>query len=140
MAYTLTDQFRPLRVTMRLNGLVIGLALGLLCLLSPKTSLAGWGLYAGGSLWPLRALGGLLLALGILYVLGANQDFINQPLLVSMVVANSLLAFVLLIAYLQQELTGLTRLGQWLLVAIFLLCLIAAVVPLRYFRLEYRPL
>src|SRR4029079_18909426 len=99
MAYTLTDQFRPLRVTMRLNGLVIGLALGLLCLLSPKASLAGWGLYAGGSLWPLRALGGLLLALGILYVLGANQDFINQPLLVSMVVANSLLACVLLIAY-----------------------------------------
>lgn len=140
MAYTLTDQFRPLRITMRLNGLVIGIMLGLLCLLSPKASLAAWGLYAGGSLWPLRATGSILLALGSLYVLSANQDALNLSLLVSMVVANSLLAVVLLIAYLQQELAGLAPVGQLLLVAIFLICLIGAVVPLRYFRIEYRPL
>ena len=125
---------------MRLNGLVIGLALGFLCLLSPKTSLAAWGLYTSGALWPLRATGAILLALGLLYVLAANQEFINMPLLLSMVVANSLLAIVLLFAYLQQELTGLTFIGRLLLIAIFLLCLIGAVVPLRYFRLEYRPL
>jgi hypothetical protein len=140
MAYTLTDQFRSLRITMRINGLVIGLALGLLCLLSPKTKLAAWGLYTSGATWPLRTTGAILLALGLLYVLGANQDVINMPLLLSMVVANSLLAFVLLFAYLQQELAGLTFIGQLLLVAIFLLCLIGAVVPLRYFRIEYRPL
>ncbi|CAN5849377.1 hypothetical protein BH10CHL1_BH10CHL1_09370 [soil metagenome] len=140
MAYTLTDQFRALRMTMRLNGLVIGLALGLLCLLSPKTSLSAWGLYTSGALWPLRATGAVLLALGLLYVLAASQDTISMPLLLSMVIVNSLLAIVLLFAYLQQELAGLTLIGQLLLIAIFLLCLIGAVVPLRYFRLEYRPL
>ena len=124
---------------MRLNGLVIGLALGLLCLLSPKTSLVAWGLYTSGALWPLRATGAVLLALGLLYILAANQDIINMPLLLSMVIANGLLAIVLLFAYLQQELTGLTLFGQLLLILIFLLCLIGAVVPLRYFRLEYRP-
>lgn len=127
-------------MTMRLNGLVIGLALGLLCLLSPKTSLSAWGLYTSGALWPLRATGAVLLALGLLYVLAASQDTISMPLLLSMVIVNSLLAIVLLFAYLQQELAGLTLIGQLLLIAIFLLCLIGAVVPLRYFRLEYRPL
>ena len=139
MAYTLTDQFRPLRLVMRLNGVVLGLALGLALLLLPKANLAAWGLYLGGSLWPLRATGSLLVAVGLLFVLGANQDLINLPLLLSMVVGNSLLALVLLLAYFQQELVGLTRLGQIVFLGIFLLCLIGAVVPLRYFRVEYRP-
>ena len=124
---------------MRLNGAVIGLALGLLLLLLPRTNLAAWGLYTGGALWSLRALGSLLLALGVLFVLSASQEVIHLPVLLSMVVANSLLAFVLLLAYLQKELAGLTLTGQLLLVLIFLLCLIGAVVPLRYFRVEYRP-
>ena len=139
MAYTLTDPFRSLRVTMRLNGVVIGFALGLLCLFSAKTSLTAWGLYTSGPLWPLRATGSVLLGLGLLYVLGASQDVIHLSLLVSMVVTNGLLALVILLAYLQQELAGLTLIGQCLLIAIFLLCLIGALVPLRYFRIEYRP-
>ncbi len=124
---------------MRLNGAVIGLALGLLLLLVPKTNLAAWGLYTGGALWSLRAVGGLLLALGLLFVLGSNQDVIHLPVLLSMVVANSLLAVILLLAYLQKELASLTLSGQLLLVFIFLLCLIGAVAPLRYLRVEYRP-
>lgn len=123
---------------MRLNGLGLGLALGLTLLLVPQTSLAAWGLYLGGALWPFRAVGGLLLALGLLFVLGANQEMINFPLLFSMVVGNGLLALVLLLAYFQQELAGLTRLGQLLFILVFLLCLVGAVVPLRYLRVEYR--
>ena len=38
MAYTLTDQFRPLRLVMRLNGIVLGLALGLA--LTPMSGIA----------------------------------------------------------------------------------------------------
>src|SRR5690349_19271891 len=112
MAYTLTDQFRPLRIVMRLNGAVIGLALGLALLLVPKANLAAWGLYVGGALWPFRASGSLLFALGLLFILGANQEVMSLALLLSMVVGNSLLALVLLLAYLQHELAGLTRLGQ----------------------------
>ena len=124
---------------MRLNGAVVGLTLGLLLLLAPQTSLAAWGLYTGGAFWSLRAVGGLLVAVGLLFVLGSTQDVIHLPVLLSMVVANSLFAVILLLAYLQQELTGLTLIGQLLLVFIFLLCLIGAVAPLRYFRVEYRP-
>ena len=124
---------------MRLNGALVGLALGLLLLLAPKINLAAWGLTTGGPAWPLRAGGSLLLALGLLFVLSANQDVINLPVLLSMVIANSLLALVLLFAYLQQELAGLTPPGQLLLVLVFLLCLVGAVAPLRYFRVEYRP-
>jgi hypothetical protein len=47
------------------------------------------------------------------------------------------MAIVLLIAYLQQELAALTLIGQLVLVAIFLLCLIGAVFPLRYLRIDY---
>jgi hypothetical protein len=50
------------------------------------------------------------------------------------VITNSLLALVLLGAYLRQELTGLSSVGQLLLVLIFLFYLLGAVIPLRYIR------
>jgi len=139
MAYTLTDQFRALRMTMRLNGITVGLALGLLFFLLPQTTLSTWGLYTGGALWPLRATGAVLIALGLLFFLTASQEVISLPLLLGMSVANGLLALVLLMAYLQQELSGLTLTGRILLILIFLFCLIGAVTPIRYFRIEDRP-
>jgi len=134
MAYTLTDQLRPLRLVMRLNGAIVGLTPGLLLFILPGATLTAWGIYAGGSLWPLRAVGALLLALGLLFVLAASQEAINLPLLLCMTVANGLLALVLLIAYLQRELAGLSIAGRLLLIVIFLFCLIGAVTPLRYRR------
>ena len=139
MAYTLTDQFRPLRRTMRLNGITVGLALGLLLFLLPQTILSAWGLYTGGALWPVRATGAVLIALGLLFFLTASQEVISLPLLLGMTIANGLLALVLLMAYLQQELSGLTPIGRLLLILVFLLCLIGAVTPIRYFRIENRP-
>jgi hypothetical protein len=138
MAYTLTDQFRPLRISLRVNGALVGLSFGLLLLAMPKATLANWGLYTGGVLWPMRLAGALLITVGLVFILAANQEVINFPMLLTMIVGNSLLALVLLVAYLQQELTALTLIGRFVLILIFILCLIGAVTPLRYLRADYR--
>lgn len=53
-------------------------------------------------------------------------------------VGNGLLAIVLLLAYLQQDLANLTPVGLGVLLVIFVIALVGAVVPLRYLRAEYR--
>jgi hypothetical protein len=138
MAYTLTDQFRPLRLVMRLNGLVIGLVLGLLLLTLSKVTLLNWGLYTTGLLWPTRLAGALLCALGTLLLLAAAQRAIDLFVLLTMLVAHSLLALVMLLAYFQQEFTNVTLSGRLIFVLIFLLSLVGAITPLRYLRAEYR--
>jgi formate/nitrite transporter FocA (FNT family) len=138
MAYTLADQFRPLRLILRVNGTGIGLTLGAILLATPQPILADWGLFTGGALWPLRLAGALLLTLGLVFILAANQELINTATLLTMIVANGQIAFVLLFAYLQQELVTLALVGRLLLILIFLLCLIGAVLPVRYLRADYR--
>ena len=134
MAYTLGDPFRSLRLLLRINGILVGLFLGLCLLAAPQTWLVSWGIYASGPLWPLRLAGASQLGLGLFFFLMANQDYLSRLMLVSTVMANSLLALVLLTAYLRQELTGLSTAGQVVFVLIFLLYLLGAVIPLRYVR------
>lgn len=138
MAYTLTDHFRPLRLIMRINGLTIGILLGLLLLLAPRGVLSDWGLLAGGYGWPFRLAGAALIALGLFLLLLASGDMIGLSLLLTLTGTNALFALVLLVAYLQQELIHLNGLGRILLIVVFILCLAGAVTPLRYLRAEYR--
>ena len=138
MAYTLTDQFRPLRLIMRINGLIVGLALGLLLLVSPLVALSDWGLLTGGYVWPLRLAGASLIASGLFLLLLSRQDLIGLSLLMTVTTTNTLFSVVLLIAYFQQELIHLNGLGRVLLIVVFVLCLAGAVTPLRYIRAEYR--
>lgn len=134
MAYTLGDPFRSLRLLLRINGCLVGLVLGGCLLAVPRTWLLGWGIYEDGPLWPLRLAGASQVGLGLFFFLMANQDYLSRLMLVSTVLANSLLALVLLTAYLQQELTRLSPVGQVLFVLVFLLYLVGAVIPLRYVR------
>lgn len=138
MAYTLSDHFRPLRIVMRCNGLLVGVILGLLFLSLSKATLSAWGLYTGGLLWPLRLAGALLLSFGLIFLLAANQSLISLLMLLTMSIANGLIAFVMLFAYFQQELSQVALGGRILFVLLFLLCLISAITPLRYLRAEYR--
>jgi hypothetical protein len=135
MAYTLSDHFRSLRMILRLNGLLVDLTFGLLLLLTPHSSLMAWGVYTGGLLWPTRLAGAALLSLGLLFVLAANQDTIHTSVAIALMLSHSLLALVLLVAYLQQEMASLPLLGRLLLVAIFVLALAGAVIPIRYLRM-----
>ncbi len=138
MAYTLTDQFRPLRLALRVNGSILGLALGGSLLLMSKANLSDWGLYEAGPLWSLRLAGAALVTLGLLFLAIASQEVISFPLLLTISLANALVAFVLLSAYFQQEFSALSALGRVGLIVIFALCLIGAVVPLPYLRADYR--
>jgi hypothetical protein len=108
--------------------------LGLFLLFAPRMLLLAWGIYESGALWPVRLAGASQIGLGVFFFLMAGQDYLSKVTLITTVVTNSLLALVLLVAYLQQELTGLSTVGQLLFVLIFLLYLFGAVVPLRYVR------
>jgi hypothetical protein len=134
MAYTLGDPFRPLRLILRVNGFLVGIVLGLLLLVTPRTLLLAWGLFESGSLWPLRLAGAGQIGLGIFFFLTASQDYLSKLTLITTVLTNGVLALVLLTAYLQQELTQLSTVGQLLFVLVFLLYLLGAVIPLRYVR------
>ena len=134
MAYTLGDPFRPLRLVLRINSLLVGIGLGLLLWITPQPLLFGWGIYSGGVLWPLRLAGATQVALGIFFFLMASQDYLSKPTLLVTVLINSILALVLLSAYLRQELTALSGFGQLLFILIFFVYLVGAVAPLRYIR------
>ena len=139
MAYSLGDLFRPLRLVMRVNGAFLGLASGGSLLLLRQSTLIQLGVITDEVGWPVRLAGAALMGVGIFFILAATDRVIELPALVSMVVTHSLLALVLLFAYLRNEFSGLNLLGQLVLVLVFFLCLVGAIVPLRYFQAEYRP-
>ena len=122
---------------MRVNGLVVGFGVGLLLLLFPRGVMIITGLYAGEVLWPHRLVGSLLLAFGILFLMSAAERVVSTTSMVTMIIANGLMATVLVASYLQGEFAGLGLAGQIGLVLIFLVCLISAIVPVRYLRTDY---
>ena len=138
MAYTLTDPFRSLRAVLRLSG-ATDLLCGSALLLLPKATLAAWNIAPSGPVWPVRLAGAALLALGLFYLLSASERLIGAPTMIASAVGNALVALVLLVAYVQQDLIGLSIFGLVLFVTIFVICLVGAVAPLRYLRAEYRP-
>jgi hypothetical protein len=137
LAYSLNDLYSGLRSVMRVNGLLVGLGAGLLMLLFPRTLINTIGLYAGEALWPYRLVGSLLFALGMLLLLSAQERVVSTTSMLTMIIANGLMAVVLMVGYLQGEFSELEILGQIGLVLIFIICLISAIVPVRYLRTDY---
>lgn len=134
MAYTLGDPFRPLRIILRVNGILLGLLLGALFLLLPDSLLIRWGLAVNGMLWSLRLAGASQIALGCFLLIASGQHYMNRVLLFTATLTHVLWVLTLLSAYLQQELAKLLVAGRAFLILAFLLCLIGAVAPLRYVR------
>lgn len=122
---------------MRVDGLVVGVGGGLLLLLGPRGVMSAAGLYGGEALWPYRLMGSLLLALGVMLLISAQERMVSTASMVAMLIANGLMALVLLISYLQGEFAGMGLFGQIMLILIFVLCLISAIVPVRYLRTDY---
>lgn len=139
MAYSLSDYFRPLRIVLRISGLLLGLGAGGGLLLLPSALLQSWQLIAAdGPVWFARGAGAVLVALGCLFLFAASETIISRPVLIAATVCHGLLAVVLLVAYVQQEFADLSLTGTLVLISVFLLCLFGAVVPLRYVRTDYR--
>lgn len=137
MAYSLGDPYRPLRIVLRMNGLLVGLGLGTLLAFIPGAVMANTGLQGSGGLWVARLAGAALIALGALFVLAAGQRALDLPLLIACALFHGLAALLLLVSYLQRELTGLALFGQIALLLVFILCLAGALAPVRYLRAEY---
>ena len=137
MAYSLGDPYRPLRIVLRMNGLLVGLGLGTLLAFIPGAVMANTGLQGSGGLWVARLAGAALIALGALFVLAAGQRALELPLLIACALFHGLAALLLLVSYLQRELTGLALFGQIALLLVFILCLAGALAPVRYLRAEY---
>jgi hypothetical protein len=137
LAYSLNDLYSGLRSVMRVNGLVMGVGIGGLLLLFPQGVLSAAGLYANEALWPHRLAGGLLLAHGISLLISAQDRVVSVASMVSMLIANALITIVLLAGYLRGEFAGMGLIGQICLVLIFLVCLVSAIVPIRYLRTDY---
>jgi hypothetical protein len=137
MAYTLTDPLTPLRNVLRVTGST-ALLMGGTMLIFPRLILTEWGAPEVEVNWPVRLAGAFLITLGVYYLLAANERAVGTTAMVTCIVGNGLLAIVLLLAYLQQDLANLTLVGFGVLVIIFIIALIGAVMPLRYLRAEYR--
>lgn len=137
MAYSLGDPYRPLRLVLRINGVIVGLALGGLLAVAPHSWLQGMGWSQGGAALPWRLAGVSLLSFGIFLLLSAsNRDF-DRTVLVPCLLFHALLAVALLVGYLRDGFAGLDATGGTLLLTIFLLCLAGALAPVRYFGAEY---
>lgn len=138
MAYSFIDLYRPLRFALRVQGSTTGLGLGTLLALTPQPALAQWGIYTAPEIWPIRLVGIQLITMGLIFLNLAKEPFIRTAYLFAITFGNSAIAIVLLFAYFRQEFVQVSNLGQWGLVLIIFLCLIGAVVPLRYLRVEDR--
>lgn len=134
MAYTLGDPFRSLRVLLRINAILLGLFIGFCFLLLPDGLLVNWGGVTMGAVWPLRLAGASQIAIGFFLLIASGQDYMSRILLFTATLTHTLWAVVLLLAYLQGGLVIVTSTGRLLFVFVFLLCLLGAVIPLRYIR------
>ena len=137
MAYTLTDPLNPLRNVLRAAGST-ALLLGGTMLIFPRLVLTEWGAPETNVNWPVRLAGAFLITLGVYYLLAANERTVGTTAMITCITGNGLLAAVLLMAYLQQDLADLTPVGLGALFIVFVIALIGAVTPLRYLRAEYR--
>ena len=122
---------------MRVDGLVMGVGMGALLLFFPRALINAAGLAGGEVVLPYRLAGSLLLAFGLMLLLAAQERIVSTASMVVMLVANALIAVVLVLSYLQGEFAGMGLIGQIVLVLIFVLCLISAIVPVRYLRTDY---
>ena len=138
MAYSFRDIYRPLRLLLRFNGALLGGLCGLLLLFAPVSRLARWGVVTADPGWTSRLAGALLIALGVYFVLAAGRTTLDTTVLITSLIAHSLIALVVLSAYLQRDLADLIWPGRITLAGIVILCLAGALLPLRYLRAEYR--
>lgn len=123
MAYTFTDHYRPARLCLRLNAVLIGLGLGLLLLVYPRDMFMAAGVTLG-SAWTARIGGGALIGLGIGLLSASMERDLHPAWLLAAIVGNGAIAISLMIAYFEGEMSALHPIGAGVLLVIFVVCLL----------------
>ena len=90
MAYSFSDLYRPLRISMRVNGVVVGLVCGLLLLWGPKGIMDFLRISENEPMWPIRLAGAALIGLGVFLIMASGERIIHPPMLISVLCANIL--------------------------------------------------
>lgn len=134
MAYTFTDHYRTVRIILRVDGLVVGVGLGALLLVYPVALLSDLGFTVTGPGWAARLGGAGLMGLGIGLIAAAGERELRVASLLAAMTGNGLIAFSLFYSYFQGELTGLSLWGSVLLIVVFVIALLATVMPIPYVR------
>ena len=111
MAYTFTDHYRPARLCLRVNAILIGLGLGLLLLVYPRELFVAAGVTLG-SAWTARIGGGALIGLGIGLLAASMERDLHPAWLLAAIVGNGAIAISLLIAYFEGEMATLHPIGH----------------------------
>ncbi|MGL4650704.1 MAG: hypothetical protein ACRC1H_14950 [Caldilineaceae bacterium] len=138
MAYSLGDPYRSLRLVLRTNGVLLGLLPGMALLLAGSRLPTALGFAAGGPLLPYRLAGAAFVAIGIFLLGAAARPDVDRAALLGCITFHALVALALLLGYLGGDLVVANFLALIVLLVVFLLCLLGALAPLRYFGPEYR--
>lgn len=134
MARSFNDPYGPLRMTLRVQAVVVGFLLGTLLLLIPDRSMGMWGLVIEQNAWPARLAGAALMGMGINHMTLAGEETMRLGPITAAMMSSGLLVAVFFFSYLQGDLNNLTPLGQIILITVFVLCLATTLLPIRYFR------
>lgn len=138
MAYSLGDPYRTIRLVLRINGIVLGLTLGALLFLGSPAIVRALGFVVEGGALSQRLAGAGLIAAGAFMLGGAGRRTIDSGVLAPSVLFHALMAVALLIGYLRGEVAVTNLTALVFLLGAFLLCLVGAIAPLRYFGAEFR--
>ena len=139
MAYSFSDLYRTLRISMRLNGVVVGLGFGLLLLWGPKSVMEFLRIGESGPIWPIRLAGAALIGSGGLSDNGIRRT--HHPS--TGIDLGHRLQWADRVRYCSSPTCkaiwrNCRMVGSLTLVFVVAICLIGAVLPVRYLRAEYR--
>ena len=139
MAYSLNDPYRGLRIALRLDASLVGLAWGGLLLLAPQLLEKLWLGTEIFSLWAWRLSGTCLLAMGLTFLELSWRPTISRLSAFTVMFVNGILGGVLFQAYVTGAIVPPQVWGQMLLLSLFLCNLTCVILPWAYLGEDLRP-
>ncbi len=139
MAYSLNDPYRGLRMALRIDGFVVGLAWGGLLLAAPQLLQALWAGSEIASLWVWRLGGAGLVAMGLAFLELSWRTTISRLSTLTVILVNSVLGGTLFQAYVSGAVTPPQIWGKLLLLGLFLCNLVCVILPWMYLGEDLLP-
>lgn len=139
MAYSLNDPYRGLRIALRLDAALVGLAWGGLLLAAPQILEEHWfGTEMIGH-WAWRLSGACLLAMGLTFLELSWRPTISRLSAFTVMAVNGFLGGVLFQAYVNGTISPPQMWGQVALLILFLCNLTCVILPWAYLGEDLKP-